>query len=129
MSTSFGLIHSVEHKKRTLDSTAFLVSSVNNTKLFGLEIDNTGNTTDVFVKVWFAESGSPPSVGTTVPNIIRRVTAGRKMPIFFNAPDGWNGNDLLGALTKDIYLACVTTGGTAGSTSPTNAVEADIFTD
>ena len=119
---SFQNLHTSKYGDKALSDTVFSILFATDplTKVFGMEVDNTGNTDDVFVKMWSAAS---PTVGTTVPDLgIFRVEAGKKQPIFFN---GLTGMDLV----PDFYVACVTTGGTGGSTAPTNAVTADIFTD
>jgi hypothetical protein len=89
-------------------------------KLFGIEIDNSQNAEDSYVKLWDAAS---PTVGTTAPIFIFRVPAGKKVPFPIYA-DGAGWTSAVG-----IWLACVTTGGTAGTTSPTNNVTATLWTD
>ncbi len=119
---SFQTLHRSKYGDRALSDSVLSILFADDalTLVFGMEVDNTGNTSDVFVKMWTAAS---PTVGTTVPDLgIFRVEAGKKQPFFFN---GLTGMDL----AVDFYVACVTTGGTGGSTAPTNAVTADIYTD
>ncbi len=119
---SFQTLHTSKYPEKPIDDSPFaILASAGITKVFGIEVDNTGNTSDVFVKLW--DAASSPTVGTTVPNAgILRVEAGKKQPFFLNGPDGL-------AIADDLYVVCVTTGGTGGSTAPTNAVTADIYTD
>jgi hypothetical protein len=119
---SFQTLHTSKYPEKPLDDSPFaILSGVGITKLFGIEVDNSGNTSDVFVKLW--DAASSPTVGTTVPNAgILRVEAGKRQPFFLNGPAGL-------ALSNNLYIVCVTTGGTGGTTAPTNAVTADIFTD
>lgn len=103
-----------------LDASVKAITTSGTPKLFGIEIDNSQNSVDVFVKLWDAAS---PTVGTTAPIFVFRVPAGEKVPFPIYA-DGAGWTSAVG-----IWLACVTTGGTAGTTSPTNDVTASLWTD
>lgn len=88
--------------------------------LFGLEVNNSQNSVDVFVKIW--DKASAVTVGTTAPRFIFRVPAGEILPF----PTYGNGDGYV--LTNGLAVACVTAGGTAGTTSPDNAVTASFWT-
>jgi hypothetical protein len=79
--------------------------------LYLIQIDNTGNPTQkVYFKLWDAAA---PTVGTTAPNKIIPVPGGSIQKVVF--PEGI-------PFGTDVSQACVTTGGTGGTTSPANAV-------
>ena len=75
-------------------------------------IDNTNNASaDSFFKCWDA---SAPTVGTTVPSFVFKVGGAEKLYINFqkNRPK----------FTTALSFACVTAGGTGGTTSPSSSV-------
>lgn len=80
--------------------------------LYLLDLDNTANAAVSYVKIWNTAAGSVV-VGTTAPDFIIMVPASTRLPVAM--PSGV-------ALGTAITLACVTTGGTAGVTSPTSDV-------
>lgn len=114
-------LHTQKFFAENLNASVFTIDVATNLTLFALIVDNTGNTVDVFVKIWFAASS--PTVGTTDPDIILRVEASQKQD--FPIADGFG---FAAGASNNMYFACVTAGGTAGATAPTNAVEAEIFT-
>lgn len=123
---SFQTLHTSKFPEKPLDDSPFaILTAVGITKVFGIEVDNTGNTSDVFVKLW--DDTVSPTVGTTVPSAgILRVEAGKKQPFFFNGSAGL----ILGVGgPNNLYIVCVTTGGTGGSAAPENTVTADVYTD
>lgn len=87
--------------------------------LYAAEIDNTGNASEVFVKFFNAAS---PTLGSSAPDEQVAVPALTKILHVFNGGDGLS-------FPTGCWVGCVTTGGTAGTTSPTNSVKADIHTD
>lgn len=93
--------------------------------LFALEVDNSQNSVDVFLKIWDLVSTDLPTVGDTgagnVPDMVIRVAAGTVLPVSLDA----DGDGL--AFATGIVVACVITGGTGGSTSPTNTVTATFW--
>lgn len=104
-----------------LNSTAEAIAVVAIT-LFSVEVDNSGNNVDVFLKLWDDQAPSAPSVGTDDPVFVFKVPAGEvlEQPMTF---------DGLGrAFSKSLYAACVTTGGTNGSAAPANKVTATFKT-
>ncbi len=97
--------------------------------LHGIFVDNTQNTVDSFVKIWDTNTTGGVNLGTTVPDLVLRVAAGGTifLPFLIAAaaianPEGW-------ALGTGLAVACVTAGGTGGTTGPTNAVKATLITD
>lgn len=81
--------------------------------LFRAQGDNAANATaKAFVKVYDAAA---PTVGTTAPDWVFRITAGKKETFVVGGGVGT-------ALATGLSIACVTAGGTGGTTSPTNAV-------
>jgi hypothetical protein len=86
---------------------------------YGFEVDNTRNNRDSFLKLWENGGSHPPlytvpDVGFIPPTHVFRVRAGKSLGIsYFNA--GVPGVGFL-------FVACVTTGGTAGKTPPANPV-------
>lgn len=84
--------------------------------IYQMEIDNTANPAQVvYVKLY--DTAGAVTVGTTVPDWVVRVPAGVKRSI--NLADGF-------AMANGIVAACVTAGGTGGTTSPTNSVVAKM---
>lgn len=83
--------------------------------LFRVQGDNTANTTaKSYLKLYDAAA---PTVGTTAPDWIFRLTAGKKETFIV-------GGGIGTALATGLSIACVTAAGTGGTTSPTNAVPA-----
>lgn len=89
--------------------------------VYGFEVDNSQNTENVFFKMY--DVSSVPSVGSDVPEHVWRVLAGEKLGIVLDA-DG-SGHDF----STGLFVACVTTGGTGGTVSPTNPVPLVMVTD
>lgn len=81
-----------------------------------VKVDNTANGHDVYLKLY---NDAAPTVGTTAPNIVIPAKAGKSAIL---AIQGGSGISFGTALS----FACVTTGGTGGTTSPTNSVIVDI---
>jgi len=82
--------------------------------LLGLEADNSQNTDDSYLKLW--NIATVPSVGSSVPDWVFRIKGGEKLLLQFDS----DGTGV--AMSTGVALACVTAGGTAGTTSPTNNV-------
>lgn len=75
-------------------------------------IDNTGNDAQqVFLKLYDAAA---PTIGTTVPNMVIPAAGGETVTMAI-IPSGY-------AFATALSFACVTAGGTGGTTNPTNAV-------
>lgn len=94
--------------------------------LYGIFVDNTQNTVDVFVKMW--DSGAV-TLGTDAPDFVARIPAGGTLALPFLIentadkilnPEGWE--------VTDLSVACVTEGGTGGTTGPANVVKATLIT-
>jgi len=79
-----------------------------------VKLDNSLNTTEaVYLKIWL--DGTPPTVGTTTPDMIFKAPAGGVVEYLI--PDGIQNNS-----NAVINVAVVTTGGTGGTTNPTGTV-------
>lgn len=84
--------------------------------LYQLDVDNSANSDNpAYLKIYDAAA---PTVGTTPPDFIFKVPANQRRNLVI--PDGW---DFLA-----LSFACVISGGTAGTTSPTNPVVAKMVT-
>lgn len=105
-----------EHENLNVDNTLWVVGTT--PKVYGWEIDNTANTSAVYFKVYDAAS---PTVGTTAPHWCIRVPASTKLPWPSVNGDGHT-------FSAKMNMACVTTAGTAGTTSPTNPVKVRTWT-
>lgn len=82
--------------------------------IYLLDIDNSNNSDNpAYLKVY---DNAAPVVGTTAPDLIVRVPANQRRSMAI--PEGW-------AFTA-LSFACVISGGTAGSTGPTNPVPVRI---
>ena len=79
--------------------------------LFKVEINNTTNSSPVFVKL-YNNGGGAPTVGSTDPAFVFKCPA--SVSRVYSCPKGT-------AFANALYAACVTTGGTAGTGNPTNA--------
>lgn len=98
-----------------LENTAIAVQASSLT-IYEIEIDNTANAAqDNYVKFW--NTAGAVTVGTTVPDMVIEVRQGVKRSIVI--PDGL-------AYETGLSVACVTTGGTAGTTSPGSSVVVKI---
>ena len=79
--------------------------------LFKVEIDNTANSSSVYLKL-YNNVGGAPTVGTTDPAFVFKCPASASK--VYSCPKGT-------AFSNALYAACVTTGGTAGTSNPSNA--------
>lgn len=77
--------------------------------IYNIELDNSSNSSSVYLKIY---DNASPVVGTTAPDHTFRVKGNQLRSVV--APQGLDFDYL--------SFACVTTGGTAGTTSPTNPV-------
>ena len=92
-------------------STAIAVKTSSAT-LYTVEIDNTANSVNSFVKLYDIASGGT-TVGTNSPDVVLKAQASKKVTYHFS-----QGIAFGTALT----LACVTAGGTGGTTAPSSSV-------
>ena len=79
--------------------------------------DNSANAAVSYLKLWDVASGDV-TVGTTAPDWIFKLPASTKRTIIFN--EG-------GAFATALTAACVTAGGTAGTTNPTSDFAVEIL--
>ena len=93
----------------TANSTAETADASGGT-LYQVYIDNSGNTSAVYVKVY---ANASPTVGTTSPDFI--FPAAANQTVQFDFPEGV-------AYVTALTFACVTTAGTGGTTCPANNV-------
>lgn len=113
--TAFGTTRSVD---LDLGNSVIAVLGASGT-FFAVEVDNTGNDEDVYLKIWDQTS---VTLGTTTPNWVYRIRAGKKRGFL---PSGL-GNGV--ALSTGLAAAVVTAGGTGGTTAPVNDVAAKFIT-
>ena len=99
------------------NATVQYVASGNRT-LHCVYLDNTDNGAATYLKFWDATSGV--TVGTTVPEFIFYFPAGVARQ--YTCPEGF-------PFSAGIAYAAVTTGGTAGNTAPSTAVEVKLTYD
>jgi len=98
-----------------LENTAISVQA-SSTTIYEIEIDNTANAAqDNYMKFW--NTAGAVTVGTTVPDMVIEVRQGVSRSIVI--PSGL-------VYETGLAVACVTAGGTAGTTSPGSAVVARI---
>lgn len=76
-----------------------------------VDIDNTANAATSFVKLY--NSAGAVTVGTTVPDEVYQIPASTRIALLFTSGKVFG---------TGLQAACVTAGGTAGTTSPTSAV-------
>lgn len=113
--TAFGTTRSVD---LDLGNSIVAVLAASGT-LFAVEVDNTGNDADVFLKLY---DDASVTLGTDAPNWVFKVRAGKRRGFL---PSGL-GNGV--ALANALSAAVVTAGGTGGTTAPTNDVKAKFIT-
>ena len=107
-------------KDLDLDSSAEQIDTGAKT-IFGVSLDNSQNVASNYVKFY---NSAAPSVGTTSPEFVVRLTPGQALDIVFG-DDGAGDNT---AFATALSIAGVTTGGTAGSTPPANDLLATVLT-
>jgi hypothetical protein len=84
--------------------------------IYQVDVDNSGNSDNpAYLKVY---NSAAPTVGTTAPDFIFMVPVNQRRNLVI--PDGLDFTNL--------SFACVVSGGTAGTTPPTNAVAVKIVT-
>ena len=78
-------------------------------------LDNTQNPTEAaYLKAY---ASAAPTVGTTAPELVLRARKGCKLMVAFSSG---------AALATAVTAACVTAGGTGGTTAPTGQVDARL---
>tara|TARA_R100000808_G_C2136155_1_gene144494 strand:- start:205 stop:576 length:372 start_codon:yes stop_codon:yes gene_type:complete len=92
---------------------------VNSGVLYKVEIDNTAGTSAVYVKGYDVAGGGTVTVGTTDPQWVFKCPAGVKRAYSSGAGS---------AFANGLKVACTTTRGTAGTSSPTWTVSYGILT-
>ena len=90
-------------------------------KLYSVRVDNSPNGAKTYLKMWNLASGSV-TVGTTAPSWIFEIPASSKKTFVFT---GDTDDDFDTALSG----ACLTAGGTAGTTGPTSNVNVQVVYD
>src|SRR3990167_4759009 len=90
-------------------------------RLFGVRVDNSLNGAATYLKMWNVASGSV-TVGTTAPDWIFKIPASSKKTFVFVGDTDDEFDTALSA-------ACVTAGGTAGTTNPTSSVNVQVVYD
>ena len=100
------------------DSNATSEDNVRNgaTTVYMVDVDNSANAAITYVKLY---DSTGPTVGTTAPDIILKVTASARK-VFVLDPGGI-------AFTTGLSFASLTAGGTAGTTGPTSDVIVKIL--
>ena len=99
----------------TVNANASVAVTTASTIIYVLDLDNTANTVASFVKLY--NTAGAVTVGTTVPDVIVRVPASKR--IEFVMVEGY-------VLGTGLAVSTVTVGGTTGTTSPTNSVVVKI---
>lgn len=95
-----------------MDNTAEVNVRAGTTTLFSFDVDNSANGAASYLKIWDSLS---PTVGTTAPDYIFKIAASTREVIDFDLGEG-------SAFSSGLSFACVTAGGTGGTTSPTSNV-------
>lgn len=103
----------------SVDTAAVINVTDNSRTIDAVKIDNTANTHAVFLKLYNADSSSPPTLGSNNPDFVLPCSASSSADFTFDPGS---------TLATGTYAAVVTTAGTAGTTGPTNAVTVTILT-
>jgi hypothetical protein len=109
--TRAGNLGTILVEDTSTDSTVQYAKS-GSTTLFAVQINNTSNA-QVYLKFWDATSGV--TVGTTAPVVVLACAASSKRS--YMSPQG------MVTLGTGLAYACVTTGGTGGTSNPAAAVD------
>jgi len=87
------------------------------TTVFIVDVDNTANVAVTYVKLY---DSAGPTIGTTAPDVVLRVTGSARKSFVL---------DMSGvAFTTGLSFASVTAGGTAGTSNPSSSVIVRILT-
>lgn len=119
MAVQYTNLHTTTYKDRILNSTAEEIATSSIT-VFAVELDNSNNTVASYAK--FYNVSSSPSVGSDAPDMIIKVPKSTKMTVAI----GNNGEGKV--FGTGLFIAGVTTGGTSGSTDPTNDFVGTLYT-
>ena len=109
-----GNIGSTYYKNEDLGGTAVVVSA-SATTLYLIRVDNSRNSSAVWFKAW---NNAAPTVGTTAPDCIFKCPAGKVKTALI--PRGM-------AFGTACSIACLTSWGTAGTTSPPSDVTVELY--
>lgn len=112
-------LHTTLYTDVECNATAELLTS-SGVVVFAIEVNNEANSSAVFFKIY--SKATAASVGSDDPTFVFKVPAGEKLLM----PLGGDADGL--TIATGLNIACVTTGGTTGSTAPTNKVTATIAT-
>ncbi len=122
----YGDLYESTHELLGVDEnpiTVIAIGAGSGREIAALEIDNTRNMKDSFVKVYGVTGAPPvPSVGITVPFWVFRVRGGSRFGWFFRSTGQ-------GYTMDPLYIACVTTKGVSGNEGPENPVDVIIKAD
>ena len=108
LSTRFG----AKFAKETAASSTKSVVATSASTLYSIEINNTANSVNSFVKLYDNVTGSV-TVGTTDPDVILKAQASTTVTYQFDQGI---------AFGTGIVLACLNSAGTAGESNPSSAV-------
>ena len=122
--TTYQYDGSVTYYDASATATPETATTTASALLLGIEVDNRGNADDVYLKIYDSEA---PTVGTTVPVIVVKCPGGSRRKQIYGGADGAAGGGYV--FSAGISFACVTDPGTAGTTSPTNAVPVTLIAD
>jgi len=99
--------------KETVATSTKSVVSASSLTLFGVEINNSGNSADASYVKCFDKATGAVTVGTTDPELILVATAGATVTYMFDQGISF---------ATGLVLACVTGAGTAGTGDPSSSV-------
>ena len=108
------------YENTALNGTISAVSSAAG-RLYAVRVDNSLNGAASYLKMWNVASGSV-TVGTTAPDWIFKIPASSKKTFIFVG-------DIDDEFDTALSAACVTAGGTAGTTNPTSSVNVQVVYD
>ena len=86
-----------------------VVTGASARKVYAIQVDASLLSDDAFVKLYFSSAAPSGGVGTDVPDVIVRGSAGKKVQYTFSTGI---------TFTNNIFGVVLTTGGTAGTTGP-----------
>ena len=117
--TQYSYLHTTVHKDLTANSTGEVVTTTDDTILFGFHADNSANAAASYVKIYDQDAVADEN---DIPILVARIAANSTRDMALNMGLGLK-------MTEGIGVRCVAEGGTGGTTDPaTGAVPVTVFT-
>lgn len=100
------------------EATTTIDSGTSGGSIYAIEIDNSSNSVDVYLKGWFISGGGAVTIGSTGPDLVLKCASGTKTQYTFSSGMKY---------TLQLRVAVLTAGGTGGTTAPDSTVYANFL--